>query len=336
VLPEPIKWRGRALDLLDQRKLPWEISYYRCEDAEGVAKAIEDMVVRGAPAIGIAAAYGVALAASKGKGAAFGAIERLSRTRPTAVNLFWAMERMKGVVTASGEGELPSRTEALALSIHREDVATNRAIGRQGEVLLPAEAAVLTHCNAGALATGGYGTALGVIRAAKEAGKSIKVFVDETRPLLQGARLTAWELKEDGFDVTVVCDGAAAFVMRKKAIDAVIVGADRIAANGDVANKIGTLGLAIASSHFGTPFYVAAPRSSIDVQVPSGEAIPIEERDPEEVRSFGGKTVVPREISAWNPAFDVTPSELVSAIITEVGVLRPPYGESIERAMKAT
>jgi len=175
-----------------------------------------------------------------------------------------------------------------------------------------------------------------VIRAAKEAGKSIKVFVDETRPLLQGARLTAWELKEDGFDVTVVCDGAAAFVMRKKAIDAVIVGADRIAANGDVANKIGTLGLAIASSHFGTPFYVAAPRSTIDVQVPSGEAIPIEERDPEEVRSFGGKTVVPREISAWNPAFDVTSSELVSAIITEVGVLRPPYGESIERAMKAT
>lgn len=330
MLPETLCWKKDCLELLDQRRLPEEVCYLKCTSAEEVAQAIEQMVVRGAPAIGIAAAYGVALEGKRGVKAAKKAISRLSKTRPTAVNLYWALKRAEKETDQAGS-DLGARLEELASRIHKEDVLINRRIGFHGQGLLPHRCTVLTHCNAGALATGGYGTALGVIRAAREAGKHVeRVYVDETRPLFQGGRLTSWELLQDGFEVTVLCDDMASFLMKTRPIDAVIVGADRVAANGDVANKIGTYHLAIAARYHRIPFYVAAPRSTLDPSVSSGEGIPIEERDPQEVRMCGSRSVVAKGAAVWNPAFDVTPSILVDGIITEVGILRPPY----ERAIK--
>jgi methylthioribose-1-phosphate isomerase len=284
-----------------------------------VARAIKDMIVRGAPAIGCAAAYGVALGAARGE-PLDRVIADLAATRPTAVNLFWALERMK---RAPRERLLDE-----AFAIHAEDIAACRAIGENGAPLLP-DGTILTHCNAGALATGGWGTALGVLRAAHLAGRPIRVYADETRPFLQGARLTAWELARSGLDVTVLTDGMAAALMARGEIQAVVVGADRIARNGDTANKIGTYGVALAARHHGLPFFVAAPRSTLDLATPTGAEIPIEERDPREVTHVGDRALVPPGVSVRNPAFDVTPAELVTAIVTEAGVLRPPYVESI-------
>lgn len=334
MLPETLCWKKDHLELLDQRRLPEEVCYLKCTSAEEVARAIEQMAVRGAPAIGIAAAYGVALEGKRGAEAAREAIKRLAKTRPTAVNLFWALKRAENEIDRK-EDNLGARLEELASRIHKEDILINRRIGFHGQRLLPHQCTVLTHCNAGALATGGYGTALGVIRAAREAGKHIeRVYVDETRPLFQGGRLTSWELLQDGFEVTVLCDDMASFLMKTRPIDAVIVGADRVAANGDVANKIGTYHLAIAAHYHRIPFYVAAPKSTLDPSISSGEGIPIEERDPEEVRVCGERSVVAKGVAVWNPAFDVTPSILVDGIITELGVLRPPYERAIEEMRK--
>jgi methylthioribose-1-phosphate isomerase len=327
MLPKAVVWNAeeRVLELLDQRALPGEERYVICRDAEATARAIEDMVVRGAPAIGIAAAYGVALAAPGGCDAVVSAMERLARTRPTAVNLFAALSRMKSCLERlPGEG-LQSVLPEEARRIHDEDVEGNRRLGKHGAALLPQDAAVLTHCNAGAIATGGHGTALGILRSAREAGKTIKIYADETRPLLQGARLTAWELERDGFDVTLICDGMAAALMRTQRIDAVVVGADRIAANGDTANKTGTYMLALAAAAHGVPFYVAAPRSTLDPSISSGEGIPIEVRSDGEVRRLFNGQSVPEAVKIWNPAFDVTPANLITAIITEDGVFKAPY-----------
>lgn len=340
MLPQTMTWKDDALFLLDQRTIPWEVRYEQCRTAEEVARAIEEMVVRGAPAIGCAAAFGVVLAARSGRDAALRSLERLGSTRPTAVNLFWALERMRARLEALGSEvggcDLAEELLTTAKGLHDEDVAVNRAMGRYGQALLPEKATVLTHCNAGALATAGFGTALGVFRAAREAGKSLKVYADETRPRLQGGRLTAWELLQDRFDVTVICDGMAAALMSRVGVDAVVVGADRIAANGDVANKIGTFQLALAARYHGVPFYVAAPLSTVDPAIADGNAIPIEERSPDEVRFPGGHPMLPDTFPVWNPAFDVTPAELVSAIITEKGVLRPPYGEALTAVLSAS
>ena len=333
-LPQTIEWRENVLVLLDQRTLPEEVRFFSCHTAEDVAQAIETMVVRGAPAIGIAAAYGLVLEAHKGKEAVRAASERLARTRPTAVNLFWALERMKEVTEAAELSGLFGILLSEARKIFEEDLASCRAMGAWGAFLLPEEGNVITHCNAGALATAGHGTALGVVRSAIEEGKKIHVYADETRPVLQGARLTLWELEEDNIPVTLITDGMGAFLMARKKIHAVIVGADRITARGDVANKIGTYALALAARHHGVPFYVAAPRSTVDMSLQRGEDIPIEERHPEEVRSFRGGRSCRKSSSVWNPAFDVTPPELVTAIITERGVLRPPYEESLRSCMK--
>jgi methylthioribose-1-phosphate isomerase len=283
------------------------------------------MVVRGAPAIGIAAAYGVALAAPGGRDAVVFAMDRLARTRPTAVNLFGALSRMRDCLERAPDEGLQASLLEEARRIHDEDVEGNRRLGEHGAALLPPDAAVLTHCNAGAIATGGHGTALGILRSAREAGKTIKVYADETRPLLQGARLTAWELERDGFDVTLICDGMAAALMKTRRIDAVVVGADRIAANGDTANKTGTYMLAIAAAAHDVPFYVAAPRSTLDPSIPSGEGIPIEMRADVEIRRLANGQSVPGPVKIWNPAFDVTPAKLITAIITEEGVFRAPY-----------
>jgi methylthioribose-1-phosphate isomerase len=322
---EPIRWRGDALELLDQRKLPGEELYVACRTASEVAAAIRDMVVRGAPAIGVAAAFGMALAAKNGDDIRSAAKE-LRAARPTAVNLGWAIDRM-----------LRSRDFTVeAEAIFREDVEANRRIGRFGAELLGKSSTILTHCNAGALATAGYGTALGVVRAAVEQGKRIAVFADETRPYLQGARLTAWELKHEGIDVTLITDSMAGFFFQQGRFDAVIVGADRIAANGDTANKIGTYTLAVLADVHKTPFYIAAPLSTIDPAAPDGSAIPIEERSASEVTEIAGTRIAPEGISVRHPAFDVTPARLITAIITDRGVLRAPYDESIRRAMKDT
>jgi methylthioribose-1-phosphate isomerase len=320
--------------LLEQRELPERERYVTLVTAEEVAEAIRAMVVRGAPAIGIAAAYGMALAAraAAGEGAAgYAAAMRraaavLNAARPTAVNLSWAVRRALDLAGrhAARAGEPRAREIAeLGRAIHREDVAACRAMGRAGAARMPEDGAVLTHCNAGALATGGYGTALGVIRAAVEAGKRIRVLADETRPYLQGARLTAWELHKDGIPVEVISDSMAGWFMRRGEVKAVVVGADRIARNGDVANKIGTYGLACLARHHGVPFYVAAPWSTVDVQTPDGGAIPIEERSSEEAAVIAGRRVVPEGVRARHPAFDVTPAELVTAIITERGEAAP-------------
>ncbi len=325
--------------MIDQRLLPGKELVRRYDDYRGVAGAIRTMVIRGAPAIGVAAAMGVALGirsyAGKRAGTRFARVAKTLRaTRPTAVNLAWALARMERTLRENpglGADRLFRRMRAEALAIYAEDIAANRSLGKFGAELLGATATVLTHCNAGALATAGYGTALGVVRAARAAGKQIAVYADETRPFLQGARLTAWELHKDRIPVTVIADNMAGTVLRSGRIDCVIVGTDRTAANGDVANKIGTYPLAVMARRHDVPFYVAAPLSSIDLACASGEQIPIEERAPKELAEFAGKAVTPRGVGVFNPAFDVTPAELVTAIITERGVARPPYAKSLAR-----
>ncbi len=331
---ETLKWiDGEGLRLLDQTKLPTEETYFVCRDVETVAQAIERLAVRGAPAIGVSAAYGVVIGAMNADGAnprasIHSAIERLRRTRPTAVNLFWALDRMTRVLESSAD-DPTERLLAEARFIEQDDLRRSRAMGRHGASLLPETATAITHCNAGGLATSGYGTALGVFYAAQEAGKSVRVFADETRPLLQGARLTSWELAKAGIPVTVICDNMAAVVMRREKIDAVFVGADRIAANGDAANKIGTYGLAIIAARHSVPFYVVAPMSTVDMSLATGDEIPIEERNEDEVRRGMGRQTVPDEAAVYNPAFDVTPFELISGIITEHGIARAPYTETL-------
>lgn len=321
---EPIRWRGDALELIDQRRLPTELVYVTCRDEHEVARAIRDMVVRGAPAIGVAAAFGMAMAKKRGSDLR-AAADELRSARPTAVNLAWAVERMLRVGGGVAEAE----------AIFREDVEGNKRIGRFGADLLGKKSTVLTHCNAGALATAGYGTALGVIRSAVEQGKQIAVFAGETRPYLQGARLTAWELHQEGIDVTLITDSMAGHFFQQKRFDAVVVGADRIAANGDTANKIGTYTLAVLAKAHGVPFYVAAPVSTIDPATSNGSAIPIEERSAAEVVQIGGMRIAPDGISVRHPAFDVTPADLITAIITDRGVLRMPYEESIRNALRS-
>jgi methylthioribose-1-phosphate isomerase len=312
--------------ILDQRRLPTEEVWMELESADEVARAIRDLAVRGAPAIGVAAAYGLAVEARRGAaGAALGAAaERLARARPTAVNLAWAVRRMSARLDDGAAALL-----AEAHAIRDEDEASCRRIGALGAPLLPPGARVLTHCNAGALATAGYGTALGVVRAAIESGNAISVFADETRPFLQGARLTAWELQRDGIPVTVLTDGMAGWLMAKGEIACVVVGADRIAANGDVANKIGTYALAVLAAYHRLPFYVAAPWSTVDLDTHDGGAIPIEERGDEEVVILGGQRIAPVGVPARYPAFDVTPAALVTAIVTERGVVRAPHDEGL-------
>ena len=334
----PVAYDQDAVILLDQRLLPGREEYVRCRTTDEVAAGIRDMVVRGAPAIGITAAYGIALAARLAPDATAGflpAIEDAARiigaSRPTAVNLHWAIQRMMRRVHALAGIPAPQARAALdaeALSIHEEDVAMNRAIGRHGAALIPDGATVLTHCNAGALATGGYGTALGVIRGAREAGKSLRVISCETRPYLQGARLTAWELVRDGFDVTLITDNAAGALMAKGLVTCCVVGADRITANGDTANKIGTYTHAVLAARHGIPFYVAAPSSTLDPTLPDGSHIPIEERPADEVLFVQGHRVAAEGVHVINPSFDVTPWSLITAIITERGVHRPGVGGS--------
>jgi len=331
--------------MVDQRKLPAQEVYVRCRTAPEVAKAIRTMVIRGAPAIGVAAAYGIAVGMkrSTAKGTNQYAVEfqkfcdLMAGTRPTAVNLFWAIDRLKAVFAAGAQaGESPDEISARLLreaqAIHDEDVANCRLMGGHGAAIVPDNARVLTHCNAGALATAGYGSALGVIRAAVEQGKRIAVFADETRPFLQGARLTAWELVRDGINTTVITESMAGPLMRAKEIDVVVVGADRIAANGDTANKIGTYTVAVLAHEHGVPFYVAAPLSTIDLATPDGDTIPIEERDQREVSHLGSSRITPVGANIRNPAFDVTPHRYIAGIITERGILRPPYAESLKQA----
>jgi methylthioribose-1-phosphate isomerase len=313
---EPIRWRGDRLELLDQRLLPDKKTYVTCRTAEQVAKAIKDMVVRGAPAIGCAAAFGVVL----GKGSAK-AYEVLRKSRPTAVNLFWALDRMKGA------GDL----EAAAKAIYDEDLAANRAMGERGAELMPQGARIMTHCNTGALATAGHGTALGVVRSSKS--KKVSVIACETRPYLQGARLTAWECIQEGIPCTLITDSMAGHIMSRGDVDVVIVGADRIAANGDVANKIGTYPLAVMAKRHGIPFYVAAPVSTFDVDIPDGSHIPIEERPGEEVLGYRKVRWAPKGVKVRNPAFDVTPAELITGIICEKGIVLKPDREGIRKLL---
>jgi methylthioribose-1-phosphate isomerase len=340
----PLRYSNGVLELIDQLALPLAETWIRCATVAEVGAAIREMKIRGAPAIGCTAAYGMAIAARAAAGESresfLAALEQarldLSRTRPTAVNLFWALERMRQraeTEDAAGRSprEIAAALEEEAVLVHEEDVAMCRRIGDHGRALIPDRATVLTHCNAGALATGGYGTALGVLRAAQAEGKALRVLADETRPFLQGARLTAWELQRDGFDVTIVPDGAAAFLISRGEVTCAVVGADRIAANGDVANKIGTYGVALAARAAGMPFYVAAPSSTIDLSTPTGADIPIEMRDGAEVLELAGSRVAPEGSKASYPAFDITPAELVTAIITDTGVARPPYAESLPR-----
>lgn len=337
---------GHALHLLDQRLLPNEEAYVVCRTVDEVITALQSMVVRGAPAIGVTAAWGCVLALrgiltegeTRWSAAFHTALDRLAQARPTAVNLRWAVERMRAVQTGfqgSGEELLPL-LEQEADTLQREDRAICKALGRAGADCIPDNSTVLTHCNAGALATAGYGTALGVIRAAREQGKQVRVIADETRPFLQGARLTAWELKQDGIDVTVACDNACALLMQKGMVDCVIVGADRIAANGDSANKIGTFGIAVLAQYFGIPFYIAAPLSTIDPATQTGAAIPIEQRPCAEVAIVNNLHICPKDVSVYNFAFDVTPAHLITGIITEKGILRQPYTESITAVLLKT
>jgi len=344
-----IEWTDDGVRMIDQRKLPTIEEYPTFRTYEEVAEAIRVMVVRGAPAIGVAAAMGVALGVLKSKAqtseelkADFETIaSTLAGTRPTAVNLFWAIERMKQTFSrAMRANSSRSTIERLlideAKAIYDEDIENNKRMGRYGADLLPQSGTILTHCNAGALATAGYGTALGVIRAAVEGGKRLKVLADETRPFLQGARLTAWELWKDDIDVRVISDNMSGAFMRQGLIDAVIVGADRIAANGDVANKIGTYTVAVLARQHDIPFYVAAPLSTLDLSIPDGSHIPIEQRTPTEVTHIGNTRIVPEGVSVFNPAFDVTPNEFVTAIVTEVGVARAPYTESLARLSRSS
>jgi methylthioribose-1-phosphate isomerase len=329
-----IDWSDGTVVMLDQRRLPDEEVYLQLRTAEEVAEAIRSMAIRGAPAIGVAAALGIALGFRDGvpvggESERFEALARLfASTRPTAVNLFWAIERMRGRFMAAG-GAIGSALHDEAMRILREDIEANRSMGRHGAALVPEGGRILTHCNAGALATAGYGTALGVVRAAVEAGKKVAVFADETRPFLQGARLTAWELHQDGIPVTVLADAMAGHLFQKGAIDLCIVGADRIAANGDVANKIGTYQVAVLAGAHGVPFYVAAPTSTVDLRLATGASIPIEERAAAEMTHVAGRRMVPDGVPVIHPAFDVTPHRLVSAIVTERGIARPPYLASL-------
>lgn len=341
---ETLYWEEDRLYVLDQTLLPGRVEYAVCRGPEEAAGAIRSMRVRGAPAIGAVAAYGMVLAAREATGADrkefFAALHRargvLENARPTAVNLRWALERMLAAAEAA-KGDVAAITAAMAReagAIVREDAAANERMGAFGQELVPDGARILTHCNAGALATAGFGTALGVIRAAHRAGKQVEVFAGETRPYMQGTRLTAFELMRDGIGVTLITDSMAAALMDRKGLDLVVVGADRIAANGDTANKIGTYGLAVSADYHGVPFYVAAPRSTIDMRTESGDGIPIEERDPREITHFRGEPVAPEGVGVWNPAFDVTPAALITAIITEVGVVRPPYTPALAEIMQ--
>jgi methylthioribose-1-phosphate isomerase len=316
---EPLRWKGDRLELLDQRLLPDKTRYVVCRTAADVAKAIRDMVVRGAPAIGCAAAFGVVLGGGKPK-----AFEVLAKSRPTAVNLFWALERMKRA----------KDLEAEAKAIYREDLAANREMGRLGAELIPEKARVMTHCNTGALATAGHGTALGVIRSSKS--KKVSVVACETRPYLQGARLTAWECMQEGIPCTLITDNMAGHLMSRGEVDVVIVGADRIAANGDVANKIGTYALAVMAQRHGIPFYVAAPLSTFDLKIPDGSHIPIEERPGDEVLGYRKARWAPKGVKVRNPAFDVTPAELITGIISEKGVVLSPTREKLQALMSTS
>jgi len=338
---ETIEWTDAGVVMIDQTRLPREERYVTCRTYEDVAEAIRSMVIRGAPAICVAAAMGIALGVSQADAGDLAAqfekiCDTLARTRPTAVNLFWAIERMKRVYTESSALPLPRLRQRLiseAQQIRLEDIAINEAIGRNGAALVPDGKTVLTHCNAGALATAGYGTALGVIRAAVSAGKKIDVFADETRPFLQGSRLTVWELQQDGIPATLITDNMAGHFLKSGRIGCVVVGADRIAANGDVANKIGTYSLAVLAKENGIPFFVAAPISTLDLTLESGDQIPIEQRAASEVTHVFGVQVAPDGTAVQNPAFDVTPNRYVTAIITERGVARAPFAESLRRLM---
>jgi methylthioribose-1-phosphate isomerase len=344
----PLRWKRGQLYLIDQRELPSKETWLVCTDEHETADAIKAMVVRGAPAIGCTAAYGVAMAARRladdgatplnFRAGLELAIDILGATRPTAVNLFWALSQMRdAAAVALHDGGIRDAADALeqrAIQIHAEDIAMCKRIGAAGAPLIPDGATVLTHCNAGALATGGYGTALGVIRSARAAGKRIKVIADETRPYLQGSRLTAWELSRDGFDVTIIPDSAAGFLMRRGEIQCVVVGADRVAANGDVANKIGTYQVALGAAAHDVPFYVAVPVSTIDLETPNGDAIPIEERAGSEMFAHTGRDVAPDDVPARYPAFDITPARLITAIITDRGVAKPPYDESLSAIVR--
>jgi methylthioribose-1-phosphate isomerase len=339
---QTLEWTSQGVRFIDQTKLPTEEVYVTCTTYQQIADVIRNMVVRGAPAIGVAAAMGIALGVKNSKAESGGELkkefdqicEAIRQTRPTAVNLFWAIRRMQEKFEALRVRPIPQIRQALieeAQRMHAEDIAANQAMGRHGAALMPASGGVLTHCNAGALATAGYGTALGVIRAAVEQGKKIHVYADETRPFLQGSRLTAWELMKDGIPTTVISDNMAGAMMKQGKIGAIVVGADRIAANGDVANKIGTYTVAVLAKEHGIPFYVAAPISTVDLETPDGSKIPIEQRNAKEVTHIAGKQMVPDGVGIENPAFDVTPAKYVAAIITERGVAKPPYEQSLRQ-----
>lgn len=339
---ETLFWKNDRLFVLDQTRLPAETVYVTCKSYRDAAEVIRTMKVRGAPAVGAVAAFGLVLGALETGGDRETFLSDLELiagellgTRPTAVNLRWALERLlaRAAATTGDATDLRRVLLAEAVAILREDVEANRRIGAYGNELVPDPARILTHCNAGALATAGYGTALGVVRAAREAGKRVKVFADETRPFMQGARLTTWELMREGVEVVLLADSMAGYLMAQKGMDLVVVGADRVAVNGDVANKIGTYGLAVLARAHGIPFYVAAPLSTIDPRTASGREIPIEERDPEELTHFCGRPVAPEGVQVWNPAFDVTPNALITALITDAGVLKPPFEESLRRVL---
>jgi methylthioribose-1-phosphate isomerase len=337
---QTLEWTDKGVRFLDQTKLPTEETYVTATTYQEVADVIRNMVVRGAPAIGVAAAMGIALGIQNSKAETVADLKKefdqigkaIGETRPTAVNLFWAIRRMQDKFETLRIRPMPQIKQALveeAQRMHAEDIAANQAMGRHGATLMPASGSVLTHCNAGALATAGYGTALGVIRAAVEQGKKIHVYADETRPFLQGSRLTAWELMKDGIPTTVISDNMAGAMMRQGKISAIVVGADRIAANGDVANKIGTYTVAVLAKEHGIPFYVAAPISTVDLATADGSGIPIEQRNAKEVTHIAGKQMVPDGVDVENPAFDVTPAKYIAAIITERGIARAPYAESL-------
>lgn len=343
---QTLEWTDAGVRFLDQTKLPTEETYVNCTTYQEVADVIRNMVVRGAPAIGVAAGMGVAVGVKNSSAATVNDLKRdldqicdvIGKTRPTAVNLFWAIRRMQAKFETLRSRPVAQIKQVIveeAQHMHAEDIAINQAMGRHGAALMPTSGSVLTHCNAGALATAGYGTALGVIRAAVEAGKKIHVYADETRPFLQGSRLTAWELIKDGIPTTVISDNMSGAMMRQGKIEAVIVGADRIAANGDVANKIGTYTVAVLAKEHGIPFYVAAPISTVDLETPDGSKIPIEQRNAAEVTTIAGKLMTPNGVQIENPAFDVTPAKYVTAIVTERGIARAPYGEALARLVGA-